>query len=33
MGADTYVYRALDRAGTARVGEIVGDSKAAVARC
>ncbi|MDX6646520.1 MAG: type pilus assembly protein PilC [Miltoncostaeaceae bacterium] len=31
MGADTYVYRALDRAGAARVGEIVGDSKAAVA--
>jgi type IV pilus assembly protein PilC len=31
MGADTYVYRALDRAGAARVGEIMGESKAAVA--
>ena len=31
MGAATYVYRALDRAGAPRVGEIAGDSKAAVA--
>jgi type IV pilus assembly protein PilC len=31
MGADTYVYRALDRSGGARVGEIIGESKAAVA--
>jgi type IV pilus assembly protein PilC len=31
MGAGTFVYRALDRTGAARVGEIAGDSKAAVA--